>query len=48
MDPTNSQFAAYRAMWSSFNTALFSGSLPPVILNFSRPANRLGFFASLR
>lgn len=48
MDPTNSQFEAYRAMWSFFNTALFSGSLPPVILNFSRAANSLGFFAPLR
>jgi hypothetical protein len=48
MDPTDSQFAAYRAMWSYFNTALFNGLLPPVILNFSRHANSLGFFAPLR
>src|SRR3954469_22251525 len=48
MDPTNSPFEAYRAMWSFFNAALFNGSLPPVILNFSRAANSLGFFAPLR
>ena len=48
MDPTNAQFAAYRAMWLYFNTALFNGALPPVILNFSRHANSLGFFAPLR
>jgi hypothetical protein len=48
MDPTNSQFEAYRAMWAYFNAALFNDSLPPVILNFSRAANSLGFFAPLR
>lgn len=46
-DPTNSQFAAYRAMWDYFNVALFAGTLSPVILNFSRAAS-LGFFAPLR
>lgn len=48
MDPTNSQFAAYRAMWDYFNVSLFGGALRPVILNFSRAANSLGFFAPLR
>lgn len=47
-DPTNAQFAAYRAMWDYFNVALFGGTLRPVILNFSRAANSLGFFAPLR
>jgi hypothetical protein len=44
-DPTNAQFAAYRAMWSYFNAVLFGGSLDHVILNFSRLARSLGFFA---
>jgi len=48
MDPTHAQFAAYRAMWDYFNVTLFAGALPPVILNFSRAANSLGFFAPLR
>lgn len=48
MDPTNSQFEAYRAMWTYFNEVLFSGALTPVILNFSRAANSLGFFAPER
>lgn len=48
MDPTDSQFSAYRRMWDYFNTVLFGGVLPAVILNFSRAANTLGFFAPLR
>jgi predicted SprT family Zn-dependent metalloprotease len=47
-DPTNAQFAAYRAMWSYFNTELFGGALGHVILNFSRRARSLGFFAPER
>jgi hypothetical protein len=47
-DPTNSQFSAYRQMWDYFNVMLFAGILRPVILNFSRAANSLGFFAPLR
>jgi predicted SprT family Zn-dependent metalloprotease len=47
-DPTNAQFAAYRAMWAYFNTVLFGGSLGHVILNFSRLARSLGFFAPER
>ncbi len=47
-DPTNAQFAAYRAMWSYFNTVLFGGALGHVILNFSRRARSLGFFAPER
>jgi len=47
-DPTNAQFAAYRAMWSYFNTVLFGGALGDVILNFSRLARSLGFFAPER
>jgi hypothetical protein len=48
MDPTNSQFSAYRQMWDYFNVTLFGGTLRPVILNFSRAANSLGFFAPSR
>ncbi len=44
-DPTNAQFAAYRAMWGYFNAKLFGGALGHVILNFSRLARSLGFFA---
>jgi predicted SprT family Zn-dependent metalloprotease len=44
-DPTNAQFAAYRAMWTYFNATLFGGALGHVILNFSRLARSLGFFA---
>lgn len=47
-DPTDSQFGAYRRMWDFFNLALFGGALRAVILNFSRHANTLGFFAPLR
>ncbi len=47
-DPTNDQFAAYRAMWTYFNAALFGGALGHVILNFSRLARSLGFFAPER
>lgn len=47
-DPTNAQFAAYRAMWSYFNAVLFNNSLDHVILNFSRLARSLGFFAPER
>jgi predicted SprT family Zn-dependent metalloprotease len=47
-DPTNAQFDAYRAMWTYFNTELFGGTLGHVILNFSRRARSLGFFAPER
>ena len=47
-DPTNTQFAACRAMWAYFNVVLFGGSLGRVILNFSRLARSLGFFAPER
>jgi len=47
-DPTNDQFAAYRAMWAYFNAALFGGALGHVILNFSRLARSLGFFSPER
>ena len=47
-DPTDSQFAAYRAMWEFFNATLFGGTLRKVILNFSRRAKSLGFFAAER
>jgi predicted SprT family Zn-dependent metalloprotease len=47
-DPTKDQFAAYRAMWAYFNKVLFAGALSHVILNFSRHARALGFFAPER
>lgn len=43
--PTAAQFTAFQQMFDYFNAALFGGTLPPVILNFSRKANTLGFFA---
>lgn len=46
--PTNAQSAAYCAMWSYFNAVLFGGALDHVILNFSRLARSLGFFAPER
>lgn len=46
--PTAAQFAAFQSMYDYFNAALFSGTLPPVILNFSRHANSYGFFAADR
>ncbi|HEY4178391.1 MAG TPA: SprT-like domain-containing protein [Kofleriaceae bacterium] len=47
-DPTKEQFAAFRAMYDYFNHALFADALHPVLLNFSRAANTLGFFAPER
>lgn len=46
--PTGAQFAAFQAMYDYFNRALFGDALRPVILNFSRAANSLGFFAPFR
>ncbi len=46
--PTIEQTAAYQAMFDHFNRALFAGSLRHVILNFSRHAGALGFFAPER
>lgn len=43
--PTTAQFAAFQGMYDYFNRVLFGGALRPVILNFSRAANTLGFFA---
>jgi hypothetical protein len=46
--PTPEQFSAYQSMYDHFNRALFDGELPQVILNFSRRAGSLGFFAAER
>jgi hypothetical protein len=46
--PTPEQFHAYQLMYDHFNEALFGGQLPHVILNFSRKAHTLGFFAPER
>jgi predicted SprT family Zn-dependent metalloprotease len=44
-DPTQSQFGAYSAAFDYFNDALFGGHLPHSMLNFSRKAGSVGFFA---
>lgn len=46
--PTSAQFTAYEQMFAYFNEKLFAGALPPVLLNFSRHAKTLGFFAPER
>ncbi len=46
--PTVDQFAAFQGMYDYFNRTLFAGELQPVILNFSRAAGSLGFFAPER
>jgi hypothetical protein len=44
--PTADQFGAFRAMFHHFNRALFAGSLPEPLLNFSRgPQSTVAFFA---
>jgi hypothetical protein len=45
---TARQFAAYQGMFDHFNRTLFANKLRPVILNFSRHAGALGFFAPSR
>ncbi len=46
MNPTSQQYTAYAGIFDYFNTTLFGGELPPVILNFSRKSHHnLGFFA---
>jgi hypothetical protein len=44
--PTGEQFRAYEAAFDYFNRALFSGQLPPVMLNFSRKARSRGFYCT--
>lgn len=46
--PTREQFSAYEQMFRHFNTTLFNGRLPNVILNFSRKTKTNGFFAPAR
>lgn len=46
--PTAEQFDAYRAMFHHFNHALFNDELPEVVLNFSRKARSMGFYAAGR
>jgi predicted SprT family Zn-dependent metalloprotease len=48
MKPTQEQFAAYQNLFEYFNNFLFQGSLPNVVLNFSRKAKTHGFFAPER
>jgi hypothetical protein len=47
-NPTRAQFAAYERLYNYFNRALFGGRLKPVLLNFSRHAGSVGFFAPER
>jgi hypothetical protein len=47
-NPTNAQFEAFESLYTYYNQTLFLGMLRPVLLNFSRAANTLGFFAPLR
>lgn len=46
--PSPQLIAAYQAQFDFFNRALFGGELPHVVLNFSRHAKALGFFAPER
>lgn len=46
--PTDEQFRAYQGMFDYFNQSLFGGTLPPILLNFSRHAHSFGFFAPER
>ncbi len=46
--PTPAQFGAYSGMFDYFNQRLFGGSLPSVLLNFSRLNRAYGFFAPER
>lgn len=43
--PTEVQFRAFQQMYDYMNRTVFGGGLKPVILNFSRRAKTLGFFA---
>jgi hypothetical protein len=48
LEPTKDQFANFQALYDYFNKELFSGELPPIILNFSRKSKVAGFFAPNR
>jgi ribosomal protein S27E len=47
-DPTRNQFDAYARAFDWFNRHLFDDALPRCLLNFSRHAKSMGFFAPLR
>jgi len=46
--PTLEQFSKYQKAWEWFNAELFSGTLKPCLLNFSRHRGTLGFFTPIR
>lgn len=46
--PTAEQWDAYQQLYNYFNSKLFSGALPSIILNFSRKAHTCGFFSKNR
>ena len=46
--PTKEQFEAYQKIFDFMNARLFDGSLPSVLLNFSRKSGSKGFFAAER
>lgn len=42
--PTGEQFGAYEGAFNYFNKRLFDGTLPPLMLNFSRRSHTRGFY----
>lgn len=46
--PTQQQFKAFEGAYEYFNTTLFHGVLPGVILNLSRKSKAMGFVAPFR
>lgn len=48
LTPTKQQFTAFEKAYEYFNQALFSGELPPVLLNLSRKSKAMGFVAPRR
>jgi hypothetical protein len=46
--PSPEQYSAYVALFDYFNRALFAGTVPDVLLSFSRHARAGGFFAPQR
>lgn len=46
LKPTPRQYAAFQAAFDYFNGELFAGTLPHVVLTFSRASRTLGFFVN--
>jgi predicted SprT family Zn-dependent metalloprotease len=47
-DPTTEQFDQLQRLFAFFNRAFWSGTLPPVLFNFSRGTTSYGFYAPSR